>query len=130
MSISYAGSIDYFQNHMLGDVWTKAGETVCESAIAQARRQLSRAMGRELQDDEDAYAEGDLNRDEYAVYEQALWLIVNGPIANGAGTAPVAMLVADGGNPENVRERDRRYFSPEALAWLGCSMGRLQLSRG
>jgi len=119
MAITHANSVEYFKGHRHGHIWTQAGTTAQQAALTQARRMLSRELGRALSDSEAAYAEGDAVRDEYAAYEQALWLIQTGVVANGEGSAPQAVLVADGSDPEQAARRDVRMWSPEALAWLG-----------
>jgi hypothetical protein len=81
---------------------------------------LGRALGRELDDDEAAYVEGDRTRDEYAVYEQALWILENGVIANGDGSAPMAEIVgASARQAPSEAQAQREAFAPEALRWLG-----------
>lgn len=119
MAITHENAAAYFGTHPEGHIWTQAGDTAQQNVLAQARRQLARALGRALSDTEAAYVEGDTRRDEYAVYEQALWLIKNGVVANGEGSAPDALLTADGADPGQPARRDTRVYGPEALRWLG-----------
>lgn len=117
--ITYGGAIEYFNTHPRGQVWGQTSQPAANAALAHARRMLARALGRPMSDDETPYAEGDTTRDEYAVYEQALWLIINGVIANGEGSAPQPILAADGDDLETPAKRDDQIYAPEALRWLG-----------
>lgn len=132
MAINAAGATSYFQGHPRGVVWQKAGDPLKEGAITHARRVLSRAVGRALNDSESAYVEGDLVRDEYAVYEQALHMIENGLLSNAEGTAP-AFISTDpkaGKGKRSAKQRDPALIAPEARNWLGISSYGLRLSRG
>lgn len=119
--INLAGAQTYFgaANHHKAAVWSGFGQQHRTGAIAAARRTLSRALGRALDDDEDAYAEGDRTRDEYAVYEQALWMLENGQIADAAGNDPVPVLTGKSDSADNSSNRSTGGFAPEALRWLG-----------
>ena len=117
--IDYAASLTYFRNHPHGAVWTAAGATQGAAAIAHARRTLSRALARPLDDYETTYIEGDTEREEYAVYEQALWSIENGIVAGGDGATPLPVLSSSPDSPDSARQSDRQFFAPEALRWLG-----------
>jgi len=130
MSISYEDSLPYFKNHVQSSIWTKAGEIPCRQAIAHARRILSSTMGRALDDDEADYVEGDSNRDEYAVYEQALYMIANGFIADGDGVAPIGQLTGDLVDPDVPRKASRATLAPEALRWLGIRGNSVVLIKG
>ena len=122
MAITYATSLQYFAagQHMKAATWAQAEEDACTSAICGARRILARALGRAMDDAEAAYSEGDQTRDEYAVYEQALWLIENGVVANGQGSAALAQMAGaqDAGN-RVATARQASLYAPEALRWLG-----------
>jgi len=117
--IDYSGAVTYFAEHVKGHIFQDAGETAGTQAIAHGRRQLARALGRAMSDTEAAYSEGDTTRDEYAVYEQALYLIENGVIANGEGSAPLAVVSGGGEQPDGRRQAEAAVYAPEALRWLG-----------
>ena len=122
MAITYETSLQYFANgkHLKAATWAQAEEAAGTSAICAARRILSRALGRALDDDEDAYAEGDTTRDEYAVYEQALWMIENGVVANGQGSAALAQMAgAQDAGSRVATNNQASLYAPEALRWLG-----------
>jgi hypothetical protein len=119
--INLAGSQVYFgaANHHKAAVWAAFGQQHRTGAIAAARRTLSRALGRSLDDAEAAYAEGDHRRDEYAVYEQALWMLENGQIADATGNDPVPVLTGKADSADGPADRRVGAFAPEALRWLG-----------
>jgi hypothetical protein len=115
--------------HPGSHIWATFSSKQQEGAIAQARRILSRAMGRAIDDNEAAYAEGDTTRDEFAVYEQALHILVNTVFPNAEGSGP-QFLGVDPGEQSEVRRADPNAIAPEAQRWLGVSYPRLILARG
>lgn len=117
--ITVDGASEYFAAHVKAEVWTNTSDSARTAALGHARRLLARALGRAMDDTETAYEEGDTVRDEYAVYEQALYMIENGIIANGEGSSPQAVLAAEDGDPDQPRKADRSPYAPEALRWLG-----------
>jgi len=117
--INADGATIFFSTHLKGNIWTMTPESSQAAAIAQARMILSRALGRAMNDSEATYAEGDQTRDEYAVYEQALYLIENGTIANAQGSAPQPILVGATDAPDIPRNGISALYAPEALRWLG-----------
>lgn len=129
--IDYAGALNYFKadNHPRASIWIGFGESQQKASIAAARRLLSRALGRALSDTESAYVEGDETREEYAVYEQALWMLENGIIANGEQSAP-AFIAADPEKPDNARDSQKKLFAPETLRWLGANRSSVILIQG
>jgi hypothetical protein len=80
---------------------------------------LTRALGRPLNDAEAAYSEGDRTRDEYAVYEQALWMLENGQIADATGNDPVPILAGRQDTADGSGGNSFSLFASEALRWLG-----------
>lgn len=119
--IDYDNAQIYFgaANHHKAAVWAAFGSAARAGAIAAARRVLARALGRTLTDDEAAYAEGDRTRDEYAVYEQALWMLENGQIADATGNDPVPILTGRSDAADGSGDKNFGIFAPEALRWLG-----------
>ncbi len=117
--IDYASSLSYFEGHLKSETWSQAAEPGGTAAIAQARKILSRGLGRAMNDSEAAYSEGDTTRDEFAVYEQALFLIENGAIANGSGSGAQPILTGSIDDPGLPRTGERGLYAPEALRWLG-----------
>jgi len=101
-------------SHVNAAVWAAYTENQRTAAVASARRVLARALRREMNDDEAAYVEGDTERDEYAVYEQALHMLVNGRITDADSGSPYPIAV----KPSEELKRSS-YYSEEALRWLG-----------
>lgn len=120
--INFDSAQVYFgaSSHHKAAVWAAFGAGHRKGAIAAARRVLTRGLGRTLDDSESAYAEGDRTRDEYAVYEQALWMLENGQIADATGNDPVPVLT---GQPDasEARSPGAGLYAPEALRWLGVT---------
>jgi hypothetical protein len=122
MSINLAGAQTYFgaSNHHKAAVWSAFAQGHRTGAVAAARRTLSRGLGRAMSDSEDAYAEGDRTRDEYAVYEQALWMLENGQVADATGNDPVPVLTGKADAAET--KPGAGLYAPEALRWLGITV--------
>lgn len=117
MSIDINDATEYFSLHLRAGVWNGFGEQQRTGAIAHAKRLLNRALNLDIDDeaiDEDDYA----YRPDYAVYEQALWMLENGVIANGEQSAP-AFVASDPEKPDNARDSQKAILAPEALRWLG-----------
>jgi len=120
MSISANGALEYFSTHVEGVVWQAYGEALQAMAIVHARRELSRMLGRELSDSESAYVEGDQLRDEYAVYEQALYLLRMSSMPNAESSAPVFATPDPDSKPSaGVVLRHGLGIAPGACRWLG-----------
>lgn len=115
------GADAYFATRTMGKAWTEFSADQRKTAIEQAKRDLSRALGRAMREDEPQYRYGDQTRDEYAVYEQALYTLLRDENPNGGGSDIPAL--------EPDEKQDRQYtlgtgkgkWSEEALAWLGAS---------
>lgn len=121
MNITLERAAVYFSKHAQRDLWNEYSLHQKEAAIAQARRDLSRALGRPMRDDEPEYAEGDRTRDEYAVYEQALYTLLRDADPRGAVESPVPSLnQAEVPSGRLSRLSGHGKFSPEALSWLAC----------
>jgi hypothetical protein len=131
MAITFENAQAYFapDNHHRAAVWAGFQETHCRGAIASARRGLARLLGRGMKENEAAYKEGDRIRDEFAVYEQALYLLETGVVANGSASDPVPIIA---GNEEAQKAAGTKgrpsVVGPEALRWLGW--GGVEIIRG
>jgi hypothetical protein len=114
--ISIDNADTYFSStgHVNAAVWAAFTDDQRAAAVASARRVLSRGLRREMADNEAAYAEGDTERDEYAVYEQALHMLVNGRITDASSGSPYPIAVK---TSEEIKRAS--YYSEEALRWLG-----------
>lgn len=119
--ISFDNAQTYFSatSHHKAAIWSAFGTSHRRGAVAAARRMLSRALGRAMNDSEAAYAEGDRTRDEYAVYEQALWMLEHGQVADATGNDPVPVLTGSVDVAAKGQGDTCSVFSPEALRWLG-----------
>lgn len=107
----------YFLGHTLARAWDEYSGHQKDAAILQARRELSRELGRPMNDDEPAYREGDTLRDEYAVYEQAVYLLMRDAHPEGNG---VAQPVLDAEGTGSLVPQDfAGKWSRNALRWLG-----------
>lgn len=108
----------YFAGRTIAKQWNEYSGAQKEAAISQARRDLARALGRPMKDDEPPYQEGESKRDEYAVYEQAAYSLLRDCSPEGGGEAVPAL---DG---DEVRTQNAQHstgggkWSIEALSWL------------
>lgn len=115
--ISVANANAYFSGHTLAKAWGEYSGAQKSSAIDQAKRELSADLGRPMAEDEPDYRLGDQTRDEYAVYEQAIYLLLRNVHPEGSGSATPAL---EGENvatlvPASVGGR----WSSAAIHWLG-----------
>lgn len=118
MAITVQGASAYFRTTSFSEKWEEYSTDQQLAAIAQARRELAKALGRPMRDDEPPYAEGDAKRDEYAVYEQALYSLVRDAEPAGGGAA-IPSLDADDRRPVGFTLRDGfGSWSKRALSWL------------
>lgn len=128
MSASVTGSETYFApaNHLRASIWAKFEENQKAGAIAHAKRILNRACAMD-----DIETEIDVTMEinpEYAIYEQALYMLMNVPMNNADGSFAVAMA-ADPKAESKARKAETGLIAPEALAWLTSGSG-VELSRG
>jgi len=116
--ICVANANAYFKGRTLSKQWSEYSKEQKQAAIDQARRDLSRALGRALKDDEPPYQEGDKKRDEFAVYEQAVYTLLRDVAPDGTGNA-VPSLEPDEAKPKMATLAiGGGKWSMEALAWL------------
>ena len=108
----------YFSGRTVSKFWNEYSGAQKEAAIQQARRDLARAIGRPLNDDEPPYEEGQSKRDEFAVYEQAIYTLLRDCQPEGGGSA-VPSLDGDEVKTKNVQlSTGGGKWSIEALSWL------------
>ena len=118
MNITLERACEYFKTRTTGAAWAEYSADQKETAIAQARRDLARALGRPIRDDEPEYREGDQTRDEYAVYEQALYTLLRDAAPKlGNGVIPSLEPDEAQGRAGTLRTGQGRW-SAEALSWL------------
>ncbi len=119
--ITIDGARAYFKNHTRNGEWEAFGLEQRKAAIEQAKRDLSRALGRAMKEDEGSYMFGDRTRDEFAVYEQALYTLIKDAPAVGEAGNPVPSLSTDEATPSRTAlSTGAAKWSREALAWLGA----------
>ena len=119
MNITLERAREYFSTRTTGEAWNEYSAEQKEIAIAQARRDLSRALGRPIKDDEPEYREGDQTRDEFAVYEQALYSLLRDARPKGGSGSAVPSLDQDETQSRTYSMRTGHgKWSMEALAWL------------
>lgn len=126
MAINTQNANSYFKGRTIGAIWDRYSGNQKNAAILQARRELARAIGRELKDEEPPYKEGDRRRDEYAVYEQAYFDLCKDALPEGTGDTTPSLV----GNYENVPVPDAvaGQWSKDALMWL-CDELRVNVIR-
>lgn len=116
--ITVGGANAYFKAHTHGASWAEYTGEQKSVAIQQARRDLARAIGRPMRDDEPPYVEGEKRRDEFAVYEQALYILLRDVLPEAGGNAIPPL---DGDERKTARETlstGMGKWSIEALSWL------------
>lgn len=128
--IDINGAKTYFSTRTMGNAWEEYSTEQRRTAIEQAKRDLSRALGRPMREDEPQYAYGDRTRDEYAVYEQALFSLLRDALPTGSGGGDVPAPVSEDAQVNAYSlAKGKGKWSEEALAWLG-STGRVQTVLG
>ena len=119
MQITPQNADAYFAlgSHANGELWLKFAAPHRAGAVATARRMFEREFRRTLDDagerDTVSY------REDYAVYEQALWLLLGTPFGDASGGDAVSVLQGDAEGATEANGRRRPRWSPEAVRWLG-----------
>jgi hypothetical protein len=128
MSIDVTGADAYFAaaNHPRSSVWLGFGTNFRTAAIAVAKRTWGRVLKREMEDPEDADDVTEFPRDDYTIYEQALFDLENGLIADG--TLATTKFIAGRTMPDEPRERSTDVLGPQAIRWQ--FRGRIMITRG
>ena len=112
----------YFKSHPMGANWAEYSAEQKNSAIEYAKRELSRALGRALKEDEPQYRYGDRARDEYAVYEQALYVLLRDCQPNSTGVVMPSSEPDEAQPTAHTMANGKDHFAAEALRWLGGSV--------
>jgi hypothetical protein len=127
-TITRSGADGYFAEakHIKHAIWSSYGTKDRDAAVALAERNIWRARGTNL-DDVSAYTALDLVRHDYAVFEQALYLLQNSDaVSNGEQTGVKYPGLLEGTEPTN----DIGRFGPEAQRWMGWNYGQIKIQRG
>ena len=106
----------------MGKVWKECDAEQRTNAIEYAKRELSRALGRPLRDDEPQYKYGDRVRDEYAAYEQALYALLRDSQPKVAGVVMPSAEPDEAQPTAHTMANGKDHFAAEALRWLGGSV--------
>ncbi len=123
MAIDLDGADKYFETHSKSAVWHNYPPEIRSAAVIHARMIFSRALNRKMKDDYSEYSveNPDRYRDDFACYEQALYLLMEGPVLQSDTAIPYPIAMPE--DPEVRRSEDsgigRAYYSPTALRWLG-----------
>ena len=113
----------YFKAHPMSASWSEYTAEQRKTAIEYSKRELSRALGRALKEDEPQYRYGDRTRDEYAVYEQALYVLLRDCQPKTAGGVVMPAAEPDEAKPPaHTMANGKDHFAAEALRWLGGSV--------
>lgn len=112
----------YFRssNHTQAALWGRFGAQARQGAVAEAKRLLARALRRALDENLGAYELGDTRRDDFAAFEQALFLLRTNPVPITGGNSPYPSAVP---MPEDEADQPEETFAggicKAALVWLG-----------
>ena len=106
-------------NHIKANKWKAYDVELRNAAFTQAQRDIQVYLNRTLDDPQSA----DIYRDDYAVYEQALYMLENGNIQEKPGSDSVVKI----GRNEEFQEDDN-WLSPQALRFMQMSM--VKVARG
>jgi len=112
----------YFKSHPMGATWGEYSVEQRTTAIEYSKRELSRALGRALKEDEPQYRYGDRTRDEYAVYEQALYVLLRDCQPNSTGVVMPSSEPDEAQPTAHTMANGKDHFAAEALRWLGGSV--------
>ena len=121
MAIDVSGAGAYFKHHAKRTLWPQYSPEEQAGAIEQAKRDLSRELGRPMDEDEPPFQPGEQRRDEYAVYEQALHALEQVGVGNGRGSYVPVLTGSSEAQPDASRPQTK--FCPEALRWFGIRAG-------
>lgn len=116
MSIDRTNADTYFTDHACTAEWFAFSVENRDGAIVAAKRLLSRGLGRAMSENEAPYEYGHIARDEYAVYEQALYILTTSRVGDGGTGAPYPVAM-----PQTQEQGTKRpwLYSAAALRWLG-----------
>ncbi len=133
MAIDLTGADAYFEesNHTRSASWAsfkRQGPKAVTAAIAEAKRILAQLTKKDPDENlpTDATDKTEFPRYDYAVYEQALYLLENGIVADGAQAN--LKFIAGRTQPDEARERQTDVIAPAAMRWI--SRGRIMMTRG
>ena len=109
-------------NHIKAYSWRKYTTDEKTAAFTQAVRELQVSQGREMEDP----AENDTYRDDYAAYEQSLYILEETPRQLEGGVPQVIDLTDH--EEKQLLDRKGVLICPEASRYFG--MNRIKMVRG
>lgn len=112
----------YFRSHPMGANWEEYSADQRTNAVEYAKRELSRALGRPMKENEPPYSYGDRVRDEYAVYEQALYVLLRDCQPKSTGVVMPSAEPDEAQPTSHTMASGKDHFAAEALRWLGGSV--------
>ncbi len=120
MTITPATAAAYFaaDNHIHSKLWTGAEEKTRAAALAMARRTITRALA-DVYDAESDVADSDAVAYAYAVYEQALHVLIAQGVGNVEGTVPAWPAHGPDADEKTARQASPETLCKEARLWLG-----------
>ncbi len=101
--------------HLLGRTWSEYKPEEKSAALAQAQQELELYTGRQMEDTNSGWTYGP--RDDYAVFEQAVFMLQNLHRANMTGGQRAVKLPKEDAGKE-PRQNDIG-IAPMAQRWLG-----------
>lgn len=129
MEINLENADAYFApgNHSQAQVWLKYGEKNREGALELAKRTLAREIGRELDEEKETVTV----REDYAAFEQALWLLKKSAFSDSRNGDSLAVLKGhkDGAQAGEPERGLAARVAPEALLWLGVQGSEVEILR-
>ena len=116
----------YFRpdNHLNANDWRSYTTDERDAAFAQAQREIEVYLYRSLVDP----ASGATYRDDYAAYEQALFILQHTPRQKSTGIQAVVDLAEDSEDQDKTIPRRGTTLSPQAQRFLG--LNRVKMVRG
>jgi hypothetical protein len=120
-TISDANTYFAEANHVRSNDWSNYGETERTGALAQSKRELELFIGRDAEDP----ASTDRFRDDYAIFEQAIYILDETVRTSNSQNSAQMIETVD------TEQRDRHYgitICPIAQKYLARQ--RLRISRG
>lgn len=108
-------------NHTQASLWGSYGRDARAGAIAEAKRIITRALRRALDEELAAYEPGDTARDDFAVFEQALFLLKTNPVTISGGSSPYPAAVPVPADDAQAKPEETYAggLCKTALVWLG-----------
>jgi len=115
------------ENHARSSVWEGFDDPARRAALAHATRIISRALQTDVTGE--SVDASTFYRPDYAVFEQALHLLVNSrAIPNGEQSAP--HWAGSDGDTESSDDGSSELIHPEAMAYINARPVLIMLSRG